>query len=293
MRSRIFLALLVAASGSLLTVTLGASALAPADSATPADELKTAKRATGKYKDIARARADGYVRTGGCTVGPDGVMGTHYTNFELVADGVFDPARPEQLLYAPDTSGKGQRLIGIEYRKDDADQSLTTTEDRPTGFGRPYDGPMLGHFEGDPTHYDLHVWIYVRNPKGMFAPFNPAVSCVLALQSVRVARSLPAPGTVVRGIPVRIEVGAADSRLRAVLRLAGEDIVVGRAGKTARRAGPTTLRVLPTLRGVRALDEILAERPSVRLVLTITATQEGGQREERVRRIVLHRTASD
>jgi hypothetical protein len=26
-------------------------------------------------------------------------------------------------------------------------------------------------------HYDRHVWIYRDNPNGVFAPFNPAVSC--------------------------------------------------------------------------------------------------------------------
>ena len=26
-------------------------------------------------------------------------------------------------------------------------------------------------------HYDRHVWLYRRNPNGMFAQFNPAVSC--------------------------------------------------------------------------------------------------------------------
>jgi hypothetical protein len=26
-------------------------------------------------------------------------------------------------------------------------------------------------------HYDLHVWLYRDNPNGMFAQFNPNVSC--------------------------------------------------------------------------------------------------------------------
>jgi hypothetical protein len=26
-------------------------------------------------------------------------------------------------------------------------------------------------------HYDRHVWIYRTNPNGVFAPFNPAVTC--------------------------------------------------------------------------------------------------------------------
>jgi hypothetical protein len=26
-------------------------------------------------------------------------------------------------------------------------------------------------------HFDRHVWIYRDNPNGVFAPYNPAVSC--------------------------------------------------------------------------------------------------------------------
>jgi len=28
-----------------------------------------------------------------------------------------------------------------------------------------------------PVHYDLHVWFWHDNPSGLFAPFNPALSC--------------------------------------------------------------------------------------------------------------------
>jgi hypothetical protein len=26
-------------------------------------------------------------------------------------------------------------------------------------------------------HFDRHVWLYKANPKGVFTPFNPAVTC--------------------------------------------------------------------------------------------------------------------
>ena len=44
-------------------------------------------------------------------------------------------------------------------------------------FGVPFDGPMLGHEPGMPKHYDLHVWLYERNPAGLFAAWNPRVHC--------------------------------------------------------------------------------------------------------------------
>ena len=52
-----------------------------------------------------------------------------------------------------------------------------TDDDRPSIFGRPFDGPMLGHAPGMPIHYDLHVWVAERNPEGLFAQWNPAIAC--------------------------------------------------------------------------------------------------------------------
>ena len=254
-----------------------------------AEDLRTAKQASLKYRDVARAIGDGYVQQGECTEAGGRAMGIHYTKQSLVDDGVFDPAKPEQLLYVPHPSGTGLRLVGVEYRKDDADQNLQTADDRPTAFGRPFDGPMGGHFPGDPIHYDLHVWVHARNPDGMFAAFNPAVSCSLAFESGRVARSLHAPAAVSRGIPIRIDVGAAGSRFEGVARLAGRRRVIGRGRKTARREGPTRLVIRPTLAGVRTVDRILRRSRSVALDLELTARQPGGQREKRKRRIRLRR----
>lgn len=71
----------------------------------------------------------------------------------------------------------GYRLLGAEWFQADADQDLTTHDDRPTLFGRPFEGPMPGHDDAMPVHYDLHVWLYQTNPAGVFASWNPAVSC--------------------------------------------------------------------------------------------------------------------
>jgi hypothetical protein len=80
------------------------------------------------------------------------------------------------LLYAPKSNGTLE-LIGVEYWKADADQDLTTDGDRPSVFGVPFDGPMLGHAPGMPIHYDRHVWFYEENPTGLFTTWNPNVSC--------------------------------------------------------------------------------------------------------------------
>ncbi len=60
----------------------------------------------------------------------------------------------------------------------DADQDLSTDDDRPWLFDEyPLAGPMPGHEDGMPVHYDLHVWLYRSNPAGQLADWNPKVSC--------------------------------------------------------------------------------------------------------------------
>lgn len=89
----------------------------------------------------------------------------------LVGGPAVDPSRPEILLYAPRANGRLE-LVGIEYFVPAA--SVTTT---PTLFGRTFGGPMAGHNPSMPVHYELHAWLWAANPAGLFAPFNPNVSC--------------------------------------------------------------------------------------------------------------------
>ena len=81
-----------------------------------------------------------------------------------------DPSSPTVLLYEPDDAG-GLKLLGAEFLQPDVGQPTTTLE------GEPFDGPMPGHTAGMPVHYDLHVWTDVANPSGVFAPWNPKVTC--------------------------------------------------------------------------------------------------------------------
>jgi hypothetical protein len=76
-------------------------------------------------------------------------MGLHYVSEWALRDGRIDAAKPEILVYAP-TSGGGRQLVAAEYFKPDADQVLSTDDDRPTLFGRTFDGPMAGHAPGMP-----------------------------------------------------------------------------------------------------------------------------------------------
>lgn len=135
------------------------------------------KASYDKYMDPKVAIADGFMATDECAVNPaDGsVMGYHYVNPKLLAAPVNE-ATPPILVYQPDGNG-GRKLVAVEYFKPDADQNLSTTDDKPTLFGRGFDGPMEGHSPEMPKHYDLHVWLWQNNPDGIMADWNPAGSC--------------------------------------------------------------------------------------------------------------------
>lgn len=141
--------------------------------ATVAADLAQVRAATTKYHDVDQAIADGYIPTDVCTSSPAGAMGHHYVNPGLIGAPVA--TSPTVLLYLP--GADGLELAGVEYLQWDADQDESTFGDRPTLFGRGFDGPMEGHEPGMPMHYDLHVWLWKHNPDGMFAAFNPAASC--------------------------------------------------------------------------------------------------------------------
>jgi hypothetical protein len=156
-----------------------AAAVVPAQVASAHDsrQLREVRKATRAFRDVEAAKAAGYKGAPDCAADPKyGGMGIHYANPKLLTDGVLDPLRPEVLVYQPGAGGK-LSLGAVEYFKPDADQDLDTNNDRPSLFGMPFDGPMLGHEPGMPKHYDLHVWLYKHNPAGLFAAFNPRVQC--------------------------------------------------------------------------------------------------------------------
>ena len=135
-------------------------------------DLAELRRALAPYRDSPAALADGFRPSGPCAELPGvGAMGVHWINGARMA-APPDRVRPPILMYSPDGE-----LLGAEFFVPDADQDLSTDADRPSLFGRPFDGPMPGHEPGMPVHYDLHVWVHDANPDGVFAPWNPRVQC--------------------------------------------------------------------------------------------------------------------
>lgn len=134
--------------------------------------LAAARRATAGYQRVDRAMAAGWsVVVSPCVEVPGlGGMGYHYLNPAL-ADGTADASAPEILLYEPQKNGR-LRLVGVEYvvpfeyEPREADGGTP-----PELFGRAFSESE------DADGWALHAWIWRHNPAGMFADFNPNVSC--------------------------------------------------------------------------------------------------------------------
>jgi hypothetical protein len=164
------------AVASLSLAIVGPVAAKPAAQDAAPTLVDAVREATAPYADVAEAEAAGYMPMLGCVNGPQaGAMGVHYMNPDLIGDGELDATKPEALLYEQQADGTMQ-FVGVEY--------LVLAD----GWDGEYDSPpilmgQLFNFVGapnryrNPAFYELHVWAGKDNPNGMFANFNPTVSC--------------------------------------------------------------------------------------------------------------------
>jgi hypothetical protein len=147
-------------------------------------ELERARALLEKYQDPIVAVHDGYFSTVACVEylkgGAEGTMryvpggmGVHFLNLQNIGR-QLDPAKPQVLIYEP--AGEKLRLAAAEWFVPVEVAGGT----RPAIFGEQLQGPMEGHHPLQPSalhHYDLHVWLWKKNPAGMFSPTNPALKC--------------------------------------------------------------------------------------------------------------------
>jgi hypothetical protein len=126
------------------------------------------RAATAPFHRLQAAIDAGYAdRVTGCLSDPvQGGMGFHYADLSRF-DATLEALRPELLVYAPDPSGI-PKLVAVEYAVPLADW---TRPEPPSLYGLPF------HFNDDFDLWVLHVWAWAPNPSGMFADFNPRVSC--------------------------------------------------------------------------------------------------------------------
>jgi hypothetical protein len=128
---------------------------------------KQVKQVTSRFASTTQATMAGYAEASPCVEAPGlGGMGFHWANDALV-DPVFEPLKPEAVLYEPRRNGQ-LSLVAVEYIVIDVGQPA------PTFNGQPFD---VGGTPIPVPHWSLHVWLHKANPNGLFTPFNPDVDC--------------------------------------------------------------------------------------------------------------------
>ncbi len=191
-------------------LTIIAAALAAATPAPGPGEptLEEVRALTARFQNVKVALAEGYVRdpTDMCEVAPMmgrpaalGGMGIHFFRPDLL--GVTAPPNPRVngngthtdflnpaiLIYEPQADGS-MELVAVENLVFEAAWRESGRTARPAFHGVPYehmaDNPATPHDEAHhfEPHFDRHVWLFRDNPNGVFAPFNPNVTCAYARQ---------------------------------------------------------------------------------------------------------------
>ena len=175
---------------SLLFAAIAVIIMAPAaraqgpNTATSSPDIEAARAALAKYSDPFAAIKDGYFSTVACmdfptgakdgpVEYPPGAMGVHFLNAANIGP-TLDPAKPQVLIYEP--VGNKLVLAGAEWFV----PVQVAGDVAPTIFGQTLAGPMDGHEPIMPVglrHYDLHVWLWKDNPKGMFTSTNANLKC--------------------------------------------------------------------------------------------------------------------
>jgi hypothetical protein len=137
-------------------------------------DVAQVRGAVARYHTPDRAQAAGWGLVPGldhCFDRPGvGAMGVHYIDTDALLDPTLDPLRPEALVFVPGPDGQ-LRLGAVEYI---VPMSLWEGDEPPMVLGR-----HLHQLEPVPgVHvWGLHVWLFQPNPDGIFADWNPQVSC--------------------------------------------------------------------------------------------------------------------
>jgi hypothetical protein len=190
-------------SAGVLLAAAGTGVAAAPDPAPGEPSLAEVRELTAKYKDVNVALKEGYIRdpfdlcdTAAMMGMPAewGAMGVHYFRPDLL--GVTEPPNPRVngvgtyvdfrkpaiLIYEPQANGS-MELVAVENLVFQASWKAAGHNAPPTFQGVPYDTMAddpkteLDEAHMFMPHFDRHVWIYRDNPNGVFAPFNPKVSC--------------------------------------------------------------------------------------------------------------------
>ena len=187
----------------LAALALGAAAPAAAPVAGADPDLAAVRAAAERFRNVEAALAAGYRAPPGgmCETASMmglpaelGGMGIHYFRPDLL--GVTAPPNPRVsgsgthtdflqpaiLIYEPQADGS-MELVAVENLVFEAAWRAAGNSAPPTFQGSPYermaDDPatQLDEAHAFEPHYDKHVWLFRENPNGVFAQFNPNVTC--------------------------------------------------------------------------------------------------------------------
>jgi hypothetical protein len=186
------------ASGVIVLIVSSLAACAEADSAEPS--VDTIRAVTERFTDVNVALAEGYVPDVQCVdataaglPAEQGAMGVHYMRMDLLDIEEQEPRvagtgrhtdflQPAILLYEPQADGS-MELVGVENVVFEIAWDSVGFNEPPTYQGLPYvymaddsttEADEAHMFE---PHYERHIWLFRENPNGMFAEFNPNVTC--------------------------------------------------------------------------------------------------------------------
>jgi hypothetical protein len=132
-------------------------------------DLAALRGATAAFHDIETAKAAGWsAPITGCMTDPTaGGMGYHYGKVSLI-DGAVSVTEPELLLYEPQKNGR-MRLVAVEYIIPYTEHPRSAQP--PVLFGQQFQQVDVFQLWG------LHAWVWRENPSGIFASWNPRVTC--------------------------------------------------------------------------------------------------------------------
>ena len=187
----------------LLLAALPLTLLAAAAPASAEPDLAAIRAATERFRDVNVALAEGYVPepTNSCETSAHmgqpaelGAMGIHFLRADLL--GITAPPnprvtgsgthtdfnRPAILIYEPQADGS-MELVAVENLVFEAAWRAAGNDAAPTLHGRSWDrmaddpATQTDEAHGFEPHFDQHLWIYRDNPNGVYAQYNPNVSC--------------------------------------------------------------------------------------------------------------------
>lgn len=189
------------------TMLFSAMAIAvavPAVAGVAEPDLAAVRAATERFRDVKVALAEGYIAdpanmcdTSAMMGRPAklGAMGVHYFRPDLLGitappnprvDGTgthTDFNQPAILIYEPQADGS-MALVAVENLVFKKSWEAAGNSKPPSFHGVPYDHmfddattPDVDEAHNFEPHFDRHVWIYRDNPNGVFAQFNPNVTC--------------------------------------------------------------------------------------------------------------------